>query len=95
MVKAALTGEIAVMKREWSGIKQEPIVAINALSAGTIENDRQAQARLQGCRVFGEFSRAVVERRLEQAVEEFRKWGREGQRRPDFADAGLCGLPEG
>ena len=112
------------MKREWAGIKQEPIAAINALNAGTIKNDkahkdcrdasispssfrpacgRQAQARLQGCRVFGEFngsvfgelSRAVVERRLEQAAEEFRKWGREGQRRPDFVGAGLCGLPEG
>ena len=27
-------------------------------------------ARLQGCRAFGELSRAVVERRLEQAAEE-------------------------
>ena len=29
-----------------------------------------AQARLHGCRAFGELSRAVVERRQEQAAEE-------------------------
>ena len=34
-----------------------------------------AKARLHGCRAFGEFSRAVVERRLEQAAEESRKRG--------------------
>ena len=37
---------------------------------GQDARSRPGQARLQGCRAFGELSRTVVERRLEQAAEE-------------------------